>query len=115
MKTTEWHSQYQGTFEPIPDDYYLALRYAVRTEQFDRTLPHVIERGEARVRPDCYAESCRNARAEQRDLKLLCQAVGADDKDALRLVGRLPYEEQVHQLALMPENLRQMLARMGFD
>lgn len=115
MKTTEWKSEYQGTFEPVPDAYYLALRYAVRTEQFDRTLPHVIEHGVARVRPDYYAESCRNARAEQRDLKLLCQAVDADDKEARRLVGRLPYEEQVHQLAVMPEKLRQMLVRMGFD
>lgn len=92
MKATEWHSQYQGTFEPVPGAYYLALRYALRTEQFDRTLPHVLERGEARVRPDCIAESNRNARAE-----------------------RLPYEEQVHQLAVMPEKLRQMLVRMGFD
>lgn len=115
MKTTEWHSQYQGTFVPVPDAYYLALRYAVRTERFDRTLPHVIERGEARVRQDYIAESNRNARAEQRDLKLLCQAVGADDKEARRLVGRLPYEEQVRELAVMPEKLRRMLKRMGFD
>ena len=112
--TTEWKSEFQGTFEPVPDAYYLALR-AVRTEQYDRTLPHVIERGEARVRQDCIAESNRFARKEQRDLEVLCQAVGADDREARQLIERLPYAEQARQLALMPEKLRQMLARMGFD
>lgn len=50
---------------PAPDSYYFALRYAVRTERFDRNLPHQIVRGESVVHPAYVATSNAHARKER--------------------------------------------------
>jgi hypothetical protein len=108
-----WDPHLYAALPPQPNDdaYYLALRYAVRTEQYDRTLPHVLHKGVADVRPEYRAASNKNARRELDALHRLSLAAGIDAESSRRAseqVARLGYEDQVNELGHMPENLRKL-------
>lgn len=101
---------------PAPENpaaYFLALRYAVRTEEYDRTLPHRLVLGIAEVRPDYRHLSQANARRERDALQQLNAAVGVDAAQARRAgewAAKLSFDAQREQLQWMPAELRQLCA-----
>lgn len=110
------HREHDGCFSPSRDiAFWLALLYHVRTEENDRSYPHVLVRGAAMVYPEHRAASLREARNERRVLDRAAECAGVAAESVRRASARVSgygFEEQQELLAKIPDDVRELDARV---